>query len=108
MDDSGAKHARQEGKEEEAGGNFSISLFHSLLHIHSCALIEKLFYFRDFVSRVREKARQKCIPRTVPLEFLELSNFYQRDSAVLAPPLPRHASFVLSRRIWVVERRVRD
>lgn len=27
-----------------------------------------------------EEARQKCIPRTVPLEFLELSNFYDRDS----------------------------
>ena len=102
---SGAKHARSRWKEEEEEGNFSISLFRSrtiekgkpLLHIHSCALIEKLFYPGDFVSRtkrhVRNVFRERC-----------LSNFSNCQTFTSAsPPLllrsVRSVSVNLGRRV---------
>lgn len=51
-----------------------------LLHIHGSSRAHRetiLFLGFRFTY---EEARQKCIPRTVPLEFLELSNFYGCDS----------------------------
>lgn len=51
-----------------------------LLHIHGSSRAHRetiLFLGFRFTY---EEARQKCIPWTVPLEFLELSNFYERDS----------------------------